>query len=206
MIMRYFFVIVLLGVVGVVSMAGWRGRVSRQPPREIFSDMERQPRLRPQKPDPFFADGRSSRLPAPGTIARGAPFEDTPVNTGCVTGTTNWVETNPLPVNAELLARGQERFTIYCSRCHGGVGDGNGITTKYGMLRAGNYHEPRLIRMTDGELFHTVTAGKNQMPVYAPQVTVTDRWAVIAYVRALELARLGTLDDVPEEIRANLKP
>ncbi|MCX6997034.1 MAG: cytochrome c, partial [Kiritimatiellaeota bacterium] len=82
----------------------------------------------------------------------------------------------------------------------------NGIVTKYGLLRAGNFHDPRLIRMDDGELFHTVTAGKNQMPAYAPQVTVTDRWAVIAYIRALQRTRLGTLDDVPEELRASLKP
>jgi mono/diheme cytochrome c family protein len=204
--MRYFLVIVLLVVVGVVSLAGFRGQVSRRPPLEIFPDMKRQPRLRPQKPNPFFSDARSSRLPVPGTIARGAPFENTPVNTGCVTGTTNWVETNPLPVTAELLARGQERFTIYCSRCHSAAGDGTGIITKYGLLRAGNFHDPRLIRMADGELFHTVTAGKNQMPAYAPQVTVTDRWAVIAYVRALEGTRWGTLDDVPEEMRASLKP
>ena len=204
--MRYFFVIVLLVAVGVASLAGFRGQVSRQPPLEIFPDMKRQPKLRPQKPNPFFADARSSRLPVPGAIARGLPFEDTPANTGRVTGTTNWVDTNPLPVTAELLARGRERFTIYCSRCHSEIGDGNGIITKYGLLRAGNFHDPRLIRMADGELFHTVTAGKNQMPAYAPQVTVTDRWAIIAYIRALERTRLGLLDDVPEEIRASLKP
>jgi hypothetical protein len=204
--MRYFFVILLLVIIGVVGVAGFRGCVSRRPPLEIFPDMKRQPRLRPQKPNPFFADGRSSRLPVPGTIARGSPFEDTPVNTGRVTGTTNWVETNPLPITAELLARGRERFTIYCSRCHGEVGDGNGITTKYGMLRAGNFHDPRLIQMTDGEIFNTVTMGKNQMPSYASQVTLTDRWAVIAYVRVLQRTRLGTLADVPEEIRPSLKP
>ena len=168
--------------------------------------MKRQPRLRPQKPNPFFADGRSSRLPVPGTIARGSPFEDTPVNTGRVTGTTNWVETNPLPVTAELLTRGQERFTIYCSRCHSAAGDGNGIVTKYGLLRAGNYHDPRIIRMADGELFHTVTAGKNQMPAYAPQVPAADRWAIIAFIRALQRSRLGAIEDVPEEIHPGLKP
>ena len=204
--MRYFYLILLLVVVSVVSVAGFRGSDSRRPPMEIFPDMKRQPRLRPQKPNPFFADHRSSRLPVPGTIARGSPFEDIPVNTGRVPGTTNWVETNPLPVTAELLARGHERFIIYCSRCHSEVGDGNGITTKFGMLRAGNFHDPRIIRMADGEIFNTVTAGKNQMPSYASQVTVTDRWAVIAYIRALQRSRLGTLDDVPEEIRPTLKP
>jgi mono/diheme cytochrome c family protein len=204
--MRYYFIILLLVVVGVVGVAGFRGGISRQPPLEIFPDMKRQPRLRPQKPNPFFADERSSRLPVPGTIARGSPFEDIPVNTGRATGTTNWVETNPLPVSAELLARGRERYVIYCSRCHGETGDGNGITTKYGMLRAGNFHDPRLIRMADGEIFNTVTAGKNLMPSYASQVTLTDRWAVIAYVRTLQRTRLGTLDDVPEAIRPSLKP
>jgi mono/diheme cytochrome c family protein len=204
--MRYYFIILLLVVVAVVGVAGFRGGISRQPPLEIFPDMKRQPRLRPQKPNPFFADERSSRLPVPGTIARGSPFEDIPVNTGRATGTTNWVETNPLPVSAELLARGRERYVIYCSRCHGETGDGNGITTKYGMLRAGNFHDPRLIRMADGEIFNTVTAGKNLMPSYASQVTLTDRWAVIAYVRTLQRTRLGTLDDVPEAIRPSLKP
>jgi mono/diheme cytochrome c family protein len=204
--MRYFFVILLLVVVGVAGVAGFRGCISRQPPLEIFPDMKRQPRLRPQKPNPFFADERSSRLPVPGTIARGSAFEDIPVNTGRITGTTNRVETNPLPVTAELLARGHERFVIYCSRCHGEVGDGAGITTKYGMLKAGNFHDPRLVQMADGEIFNTITAGKNLMPSYASQVTLKDRWAIIAYIRALQRTRLGTLNDVPEEIRPSLKP
>jgi mono/diheme cytochrome c family protein len=204
--MRYFFIILLLTVAAVVSIAGFRGSLSRRPPLEVFPDMKRQPKLRPQKPNAFFADQRSSRLPVPGTVPTGALLLDTPVGTGRIPGTTNWVETNPLPLTAELLARGRERYTIYCSPCHSGVGDGNGVITKYGLLRAGNYHDPRLVRMADGELFNTISAGKNQMASYASQVSVTDRWAIIAYIRALERTRLGRLEDVPAESRSSLKP
>ena len=203
--MRYFFIILLLVGVTVVSVAGFRGALSRRPPLEVFPDMKRQPKLRPQKPSAFFEDRRDSRLPVPGTIPVGALLEDSPVATGRVPGTTNFVETNPLPITAEFLARGRERYTIYCAPCHNPVGDGNGLITKYGLLKAGNYHEPRLVRMADGEIFNTITFGKNQMAAYASQVSVTNRWAIIAYVRALERARLGQIEDVPAETRASLK-
>jgi mono/diheme cytochrome c family protein len=204
--MRYFLLIMLLTAAGVVSIAGFRGSLSRRPPLEVFPDMKRQPKLRPQKPNAFFADQMSSRLPVPGTLAREAPFEDLPLYTGTLPGSTNFVETNPLPITAELLARGRERFTVFCSPCHSAAGDGNGITTKYGMLRAGNYHEARLVRMADGEIFNTITKGKNQMSSYASQVPVADRWAIVAYVRALQRSRLGAPQDLPAELRASLKP
>ncbi len=127
----------------VVGIAGFRGGLSRKPPIEVFPDMDRQLKLRPQKPNDFFTNGVSSQLPPAGTIARSEPiqtasgavypFEDAPVNTGRVTGTTNFVETNPLPVNGPLLQRGHERFDIYCAPCHGKLGDGNGITKKIGV-------------------------------------------------------------------------
>ncbi|MCX6903858.1 MAG: cytochrome c [Verrucomicrobia bacterium] len=162
--MRYFLLIVLLVAATVVGVAGFRGALSRRPPLEVFPDMKRQPRLRPQKPNAFFGDRMSSRLPLPGTIPHDTPVENVPLMTGHVPGTTNNVETNPLPVGEELLARGRERFTIYCSPCHSAAGDGNGITTKYGMLRAGNLHDPRIVRMPDGEIFNIMTQGKNLMP------------------------------------------
>jgi mono/diheme cytochrome c family protein len=204
--MRYFLIILLLVTAGVLSVAGLRGSLSRRPPLEVFPDMKRQPRLRPQKPNAFFGDHISSRLPVPGTISREMPYEDLPVHTGTVPGTTNWVETNPWPMTAELLARGRERFTVFCAPCHSPAGDGNGIVTKYGLLKAGNFHEARLVRMADGEIFHVITRGRNQMPSYASQVPAHDRWAIIAYVRALERTRLGSAEDVPAEKRASLKP
>jgi len=208
--------IFLAGVAAVVGIAGFRGHLSRKPPIEIFPDMIRQLKLRPQQPNGFFANGISSQLPPPGTIARSAPiqtvngavypYEDAPVNTGRITGTTNFVETNPLPVTAKLLRRGQERFDIYCAPCHGGLGDGNGITKKLGLMPAvASLQDKRIVEMTDGEVFNTVTHGKNLMGAYGPIVPVEDRWAIIAYLRALELSQLGSVDDLPLAQRAALK-
>jgi mono/diheme cytochrome c family protein len=126
--------------------------------------------------------------------------------TGHVTGSTNYVEVNPLPVTAELLQRGRERFTIYCSPCHGAQADGNGITKKVGaMAVVANLHDKRIVEMTDGEIFNVITHGRNLMGAYGPNVPTEDRWAIISYLRALQLSQLGTIDDVPQELRATLK-
>lgn len=202
--MRYFLAGFALLVVIVVSVAGFRGGLSRQPPLEIFPDMDRQAKIRPQSPNGFFGNGLASRVPVAGTVARGEAFGDTPFNTGRITGTTNFVEVLPTPVTAALLARGQERFTIHCTPCHGGVGDGKGITTKLGMAVIGNLHDARIVQMPDGELFNTISNGKNLMQGYGPNIDLADRWAIIAYVRALQLSQLATLDEVPAELRANL--
>jgi mono/diheme cytochrome c family protein len=204
--MRYFLLIFALCVVTVVGIAGRRGSLSRRPPIEIFPDMNRQPRLRPQTPDEFFADGRSSRMPVPGTIAQeDTHYEDLPVNTGRVTGTTNFVETIPVEVTAKLLARGQQRFNINCSPCHGMQADGNGVVKKLGLATVANLHDKRIVELADGEIFNTITYGKNTMGPYGANVTIDDRWAIIAYLRALQLSQLGTVDDVPEPARAALK-
>jgi mono/diheme cytochrome c family protein len=196
--MRYFLLIFALCVVTVVGIAGRRGSLSRRPPIEIFPDMNRQPRLRPQTPDDFFPDGRSSRMPIPGTIAQeDTHYEDLPVNTGRVTGTTNFVETIPVEVTAKLLARGQQRFNINCSPCHGMQADGNGVVKKLGLATVANLHDKRIVELADGEIFNTITYGKNTMGPYGANVTIDDRWAIIAYLRALQLSQLGTVDDVP---------
>ena len=213
--MRYFLIGFLLLCLVVVSIAGLRGGVSHRPPIELFPDMDRQPKLRPQTHNSLFADQFSSRLPVEGTVARSKPtivenkeiypFEDNPLNTGRVPGTTNFVETLPLPMTEQLLARGQQRYAINCAPCHGATGDGKGITSKYQMLAMANFHDARLVKMPDGEIFNTITYGKNLMGAYGPNVTITDRWAIVAYVRALERSRLALLEDVPEPLRAGLK-
>src|SRR6185295_10132732 len=137
--------------------------------------------------------------------ARGTPYEETPYNTGRVPGTTNFVETLPVKVTESVLKRGQERFTIYCAVCHGALGDGKGVTAKYGMVAMANFHDKRLVEMPDGEIFNTITYGKNLMGSYGSQVPIADRWAIIAYVRALERSRLGIIDDVPEQFRSQFK-
>lgn len=196
--MRYFLAGFILVCLGVVGIAGFRGDKTRKPPIEVFPDMDRQQKLRPQAQAPFFADGMSSRLQVPGTVAREQPYEDNAINTGHIPGSTNFVENLPVTVNGTLLARGQQRFNIYCSPCHGSVGDAKGITTKFGMTIIANLHDQRIVRMADGELFNIITYGKNNMGPYAPQIDIPDRWAVIAYLRALQRSRLATVEDVPE--------
>ncbi len=214
--MRYIFLFFGLAVLLVMLIAGKRGDLTRNRPLQIFPDMKRQLKLRPQTANSFFANGLSSQLPPLGTVAQSAPlmvggrevypYEDAPVNTGRVAGTTNFVELNPFPVTAPLLARGQQRFTIYCAPCHGQLGDGNGITKKIGaMAIVANLHEKRIVELPDGELFNTVSHGKNNMQGYAPQIPVEDRWAIIAYLRALQLSHLGSVDDLPPSVRAKLK-
>jgi mono/diheme cytochrome c family protein len=214
--MRHFLLIFALCVAATVGILGFRGSHSRKPPLYIFPDMEWQLKLRPQKPDNFFPNGMSSQPPVPGTVPRAAaiktgagavlPFEDSPVNTGRTTGTTNFVENNPMAITAQLLQRGQQRFAIYCSPCHGATAEGAGITKKIGaMTVVANLHDKRIVEMADGELFYVITNGRNLMGAYGPNVPVEDRWAIIAYVRALQLARLGTLDDLPPDLRATLK-
>jgi mono/diheme cytochrome c family protein len=213
--MRYFLLGFLLLAVLVVSVAGFRGSKSAKPPLEVFPDMDRQAKLRPQTVDSFFADGRSSRLPIPGTIERSHPlllspsdtnrvafpFENVPVNTGYVPGSTNFVETNPYEITPRLLARGQERYTINCGPCHGPLGDGNSVTKKLGMATVANLHDARIVSLPDGEVFHVITQGRNTMYPYGGTIPVEDRWAIVAYLRALQVSRLASVDDVPEAQR-----
>lgn len=213
--MRYFLLIFAVVVVGVVLIAGRRGDLSRNRPIQIFPDMKRQAKLRPQTANTFFASGFSSQLPQPGTIAQSGPkliggkevypFEDTPVNTGRVPGTTNFVVLSPVPVTTELLKRGQRQFTIYCAPCHGQTGMGDSVVKKFGMATIRSVHEPIVVNQGDGEIFNTISHGKATMQGYAAQLPVEDRWAVIAYVRALQLSRLGSVDDLTPETRAKLK-
>jgi len=214
--MRYFIFIFGLCVVATMLVLGPRGRHFRKTPLYIFPDMERQLKLRPQKDNTFFTNGISSQLPVAGTIPRDEPvkvgdkevyaFENSPVNTGRVPGTTNFIENIPVPVTHALMARGQQRFQINCSPCHGATAEGTGITKKIGaMAVVANLHDKRIVELPDGEIFHVITNGRNLMGAYGPNVTVEDRWAIVAYLRALQLARLGTVDDVPKDLQSALK-
>jgi mono/diheme cytochrome c family protein len=201
----YFCLGFLLLSLATFAIAGKRGSLSRKPPIEVFPDMDRQPKIRPQTPSAFFADGRSSRLPVEGTVARGSHFADVPMNTGRMTGSTNFVEANPLPISELVMERGRERYAISCLPCHSPIGDGNGVTKKFGMAIVANLHDKRIVQMTDGELFNVITFGRNNMGPYGDKVTPEDRWAIIHYLRALQLARLGTPEDLQPAQRANLR-
>jgi hypothetical protein len=194
--MRYFWITFLLLVVLVVSVAGFRGGTSRKPPLEVFPDMDRQLKVRPRM---------GSRLQVAGTVARGQEYQDNEINTGLISGSTNFVATNPLPITAEFLKRGQERFNISCLPCHGAMADGKGITTKFGMTVVANLHDKRIVQMPDGEVFHVITHGRSLMGPYGANIVTKDRWAIVAYLRALQLSRLGSLEEVPAELRSTLK-
>ena len=205
--MRYILLVLGVIIISVMVVAGKRGDMTRRPPIELFPDMDRQPKLRPQAANSFFKDGFSSQQPIAGTIARGSSYQDSPENTGRNPGTTNFVATIPVPVTSQLLARGQERYNISCSPCHGAQGDGKGITTKFGMAVIADLHDGatrKVPQQADGELFNTISNGKGLMQGYAANVTIQDRWAIIAYVRALQRSHLGSMDDVPAAERASV--
>jgi mono/diheme cytochrome c family protein len=212
----YFILVFAASAAAMFAIIGLPGHLSRTPPLEVFPDMNRQLKLRPEKPFDFFTNGLSSQLPPAGTVARSTPvetlsgpvyfYQDVPFNTGHIAGTTNFVTLNPMPVNDALLGRGREQFNIYCAPCHGALGDGNGITKKLGVMPAViSLHDQRIVLMTDGEIFNTITHGKGLMGAYGGTVAAQDRWAIIAYARALQLSWLGTTNELSAAQRATLK-
>ena len=115
-----------------------------------------------------------------------------------------WGTGIPLPVTRELMERGQQRFNITCAMCHGAAAAGNGITKQYGLATVVSLQDDRLRKMSDGEIFNTITNGKNTMMPYGPNIVVADRWAIIAYLRALQRSQHATIADVPEDHRAEM--
>jgi mono/diheme cytochrome c family protein len=167
-------------------------------PLQVHPDMDNQPKFKAQSASAFFADGRANR-PAPlGTIAQGHLNEDDALVMGKdASGTL--IKSNPVPVTAALLSRGQERFNINCAACHGRLGDGNGAvkTRSYGALAPANLQEPRLREVADGHIFDVITHGIRTMQPLGGNIPVADRWAITAYVRALQRSQNANIKDVP---------
>ena len=158
--------------------------------------MANQPRYDPLEPSDFFADGMSARPRIPGTVARGELVIDGFLATGKINGVDG--DGFPFAVDLRVMNRGEERFNIYCSECHGRVGDGNGMIPSRGFRRPPSFHTETLRAAKTGHFFDVMTNGFGAMPSYAPQVPVEDRWAIIAYIRALQLSQRATLDDVTD--------
>jgi mono/diheme cytochrome c family protein len=202
--MRHFYLVTFFLCVLGVSILGFRGQIFTLPPLDQWPDwafpgMEVQPKHRPQSASAFFGDGASDRTPPPRTVARGMMRDDLHLHHGKVAGggfATGLPAT--LTVDGAFLERGRTQYQIYCAPCHGALGDGNGITKKYGMGATPSYHDPRLRAQPDGELYQTITLGKNTMLPYADKLAPADRWAVVAYVRALQRAQQGTVADVTD--------
>ena len=192
---------VLLAVFGVV-LVGCRGSFSDSPPVHINPNMDQQQKFDPQEANRFFADGRAMRLPVAGTVARGFLKEDVEFWTGR-TETGQYVEEMPIELTMQVMERGRERYEIFCSVCHGLSGDGNGIimTGNYGYVPAPTYHSDMLRAAPDGYMYDVIRNGVRSMPGYGQQVPVADRWAIVAYMRALQLSQHAPESVVPENER-----
>ncbi len=169
-------------------------------------DMQNQPYYRPLRENDFYADKRSARPIIAGTVARGHLDADTYFYTGKIG--SNDGDYMPFPVTAEVMARGQQRFNIYCSPCHSELGDGNGMIVQRGYKHPPSYHIDRLRKAPIGYFFDVMTNGYGAMPDYAEQVPPEDRWAIAAYIRALQLSQHATEADVPagEQIASTPPP
>lgn len=170
-------------------------------------DMQDQPKMKPYRSTTFFGDGLSARQPVEGTVPRGYLRTDTEYFTGKKKGSTatgatpapatasaansfpDDVETFPFPITQETIERGRERYDIFCTVCHGKTGNGDGMIVRRGFRRAASFHDDRLRTAPVGHFFDAITNGWGAMPSYAPQIPVQDRWAIIAYIRALQVSQ-----------------
>ncbi len=229
---RYFLFLLVLITILVVSIAGLRDysflpHKTKRPPIEIFPDMVRQDKVKAQAPSDFYDDGRGARANVAGTVPVGysAPESSAQASEGVATmGSpysvvvfsgkqdyadtgkigTNWGNGIPFSATMATLERGRERYQIQCAVCHGATGAGNGIATKYGLVGVANLQQQRIRDMSDGEIYNTIVNGKNTMMGYGSVIQVPDRWAIVAYMRALQRSQNATINDVPTANRAAL--
>jgi mono/diheme cytochrome c family protein len=166
-------------------------------------DMQNQPKYIPLRQSTFFEDQRSARMPVPGTVPRGELRDDSLLFTGKQNGADAAVF--PFPIDERVMLRGQERFNIYCSPCHGRTGSGDGMIVRRGYRRPPPYDDERLLQAPVGHFFDVMTNGFGAMPDYAAQIAPADRWAIAAYVRALQLSAHATLADLPPADRTRLE-
>ena len=170
-----------------ISLSACQGQLSEKPPIHPNMNMDQQPRKEAQEENNFFADGRSMRQPVDGTVARGLAKLDRAYYEG-VDENGDFIDYIPVDLTKSFLYRGKERYEIYCTPCHGQTGAGDGIimTGNYGYVPAPSYHDTRVRNLSDGELYSAIYNGVRTMPSYSTQVPVEDRWAIVAYIRALQ--------------------
>ncbi len=199
-----------------LGVAGCRGQSSDDPPIMPERNMYDTERYNPESYSQFYPDHRTMRVPVAGTVARDRYEDDPELATGMTSDKTGYVMTIPTAAMARLggyekaLARGEERFNIYCSPCHSRTGDGKGMVVckrenmsdacePRGFAPLPSYEDPRLRHMPDGQLFATVTHGVRTMPAYGPQIPIIDRWAIVSYVRALQMSQMAADPSQPTE-------
>ena len=220
--MKYFFLSYLFVAAIIVSAFGFRGSKSELPPIEIFDDMDHQAKVKYQASSEFFADGRGGRLPVKGTVPMGFEIPSKPAANGAKParfGFTNGlgyydtgkfgdfygdglpkeITSDPMVFNDAFIKRGEERYNVNCAICHGASGNGKGVTSKFGILTAFNFMQPgnadpanALAYRPDGAIFDVIANGKGLMGGYGGNIPVRDRWAIVAYIRALQQAAKDT--------------
>ncbi|MDW8249133.1 MAG: cytochrome c [Myxococcales bacterium] len=196
--MRYLSFLLLL-----TSFVSCRGQESEQPPVHLNPNMDSQPRYDPQAESKFYEDRRTMRQPLEGTIARGNFYENEVYATG--KEGDQYVAKIPVPITEAMLQRGQERYNIYCTPCHDATGSGQGlVVTRGGYPAATNLNEAYSRTMPDGQMYGAIAYGVRNMPSYAAQIPVDDRWAIVAYVRALQFSQNATIQDVPADKRSGM--
>jgi mono/diheme cytochrome c family protein len=202
-------------LLAAVLLAGCQGQSSDDPPVLLERNMYDQERYNPESYSQFFADHRTMRPPVEGTVARDRYEDDPEIATGLLPDRSAYVLTIPQTYiqrsggMEKIVARGQERFNIYCAPCHGRTGDGKGMVVckrdkasdpcqSRGFAPLPSYEDPRLRQMPDGQLFATISRGVRTMPAYGAQVPIADRWAIVAYVRALQISQMSQATPSPE--------
>ena len=187
----------LFALISALLLLAGCSSVQRDTPLQVWDDMKHQQKFKAQAPVVgIFEDGRSNRLLPEDTVARDNYFDASPYSTGLENNM--YVGKNPVPVTLELLEQGQTKFNIYCSPCHDQTGMGHGIVpTHVPTWQPSNLTEDRVVQFADGDIFNVITNGRRTMPSYQYQVVIADRWAIVAYVRALQRAAHSKPDEVP---------
>lgn len=225
--MKYFFLLISIAAIALVALAGYPGHKFRKPPVEVFPDMDRQAKVGEQQRSAFFADGVASRLPVVGTVPMGFEVPEVAASSAGATPEAyafthgdDFYNTGrfgdyfgdgfpeEVDVDEVLLARGKDRFDIYCVICHGASGNGVGVLSKYGIANIANFHLPQFADpanpdyRSNGSIYHTIAHGKGLMAPYGSNLTVRDRWAVVAYLRALQTSWKMEHSQIAEEFDA----
>ncbi len=203
--MRYVYLVLFFVVVMTVGALGFRGSISTKPPLEVFPDMDRQSKFHPQGDTAFFADGMTDRPIPAGTVARNMIVGDDHLLLGR-DADGEFATTFPasLDVDRDFFNRGRERYEIYCAPCHGLAADGKGIVTQYGWGLPANLHSDLIRNQSHGEIYNTIANGKNTMYPLGDKIDPDDRWAIVAYVRALQRSQNGRIEDVPASHQGEL--
>ena len=188
----------------VVASGCYQGRPSEKTPIHINPNMDNQEKYKALGANEFYPDGSNMRQPVARTIYRRKLREDVQFYTG-KDAAGQLIAKNPMPLTMDVMKRGQDRYNIFCSPCHSRVGDGKGIIVQYGFIPPPSFHDERLRIATDGHFFDVITNGIRNMQPYRHQVPVSDRWAIIHYIRALQRSQNATKTDVPSDVVGTVK-